>query len=106
MTGGWRDERSTKKCTKCGETKSLEGFYKKHNTKDGRQYRCKACDRICSGQNSKEKEVEKWARMTDRFQKRTYGRENRASIMESIMEDVCGISDQDLIDKTVREAGI
>ena len=32
-----------KRCTKCGETKPLTGFYSHKNTKDGRSVWCKEC---------------------------------------------------------------
>jgi len=33
----------TKKCSKCGEIKSVSEFYKSKSTKDGLGYRCKKC---------------------------------------------------------------
>ena len=35
----------TKVCTKCGEEKSLDDFYRNKNTKDGRMSECKTCRR-------------------------------------------------------------
>jgi hypothetical protein len=35
----------TKKCTKCGEIKVIEEFYKARDMKDGRQSLCKVCKR-------------------------------------------------------------
>jgi 5-methylcytosine-specific restriction endonuclease McrA len=32
-----------KRCTKCGETKSVEMFYRAANKKDGRKHHCKSC---------------------------------------------------------------
>ena len=32
-----------KKCSKCGETRPLDEFYKDRTTKDGYKYRCKVC---------------------------------------------------------------
>jgi len=32
-----------KKCTKCGQTKKLDGFYKKKNGLCGRHAECKTC---------------------------------------------------------------
>ena len=34
-----------KKCTKCGEVKSLDEFGNKKEYKDGKQFRCKLCQR-------------------------------------------------------------
>ncbi len=34
----------TKRCSKCGETKSINEFYKNKSRKDGRSAWCKACD--------------------------------------------------------------
>lgn len=33
-----------KKCSVCGEMKSLNDFYNKKDSKDGKSYRCKSCD--------------------------------------------------------------
>jgi hypothetical protein len=47
---------TTKDCTKCGISKSLEDFYKHKSAKDGRQNSCKECDKILSRScNYKEK---------------------------------------------------
>ena len=32
-----------KQCTKCGETKPLEEFHRKHTAADGRRSACKSC---------------------------------------------------------------
>jgi hypothetical protein len=34
-----------KQCSECKRTKPLDAFYKSNNAKDGRQGRCKACDK-------------------------------------------------------------
>ena len=34
-----------KRCVKCGDEKPLDQFYRLHRSKDGRQYRCKDCQR-------------------------------------------------------------
>ena len=39
------EQPSQKRCSKCGETKSLDAFAKNNRTKDGRKYHCKACVR-------------------------------------------------------------
>lgn len=33
----------TKKCSKCGQTKPVDAFYKRKDTKDGLNYQCKTC---------------------------------------------------------------
>lgn len=49
-----------KRCTKCGELKSLEDFYKKKETKDGRRSSCKECFKYADKQYySKNKEKKK-----------------------------------------------
>ncbi len=35
----------TKRCTHCGETKSIDSFSKRSAAPDGRSYRCFACRR-------------------------------------------------------------
>ena len=35
-----------KRCTKCGETKSLDKFYKCWKTRDGYQWQCKECHKV------------------------------------------------------------
>ena len=50
---------SEKKCSKCGETKEVSEFYKKHTSKDGLQSSCKDCKRKIDQKwhnNNKEKE--------------------------------------------------
>ena len=34
-----------KKCTKCGEVKSLDEFNNRKDSKDGKQFRCKICNK-------------------------------------------------------------
>jgi hypothetical protein len=38
-------EKTEKRCSTCGETKPLSEFYRSSTTRDGRQYRCKPCDK-------------------------------------------------------------
>jgi 5-methylcytosine-specific restriction endonuclease McrA len=40
-----------KRCSKCGESKTLEAFSKRHDTKDGLQPKCKACTKAYLSQH-------------------------------------------------------
>ena len=64
-----------KTCTKCGETKPLDGFHKRKSSKDGKQPKCKAC--IKAYQQSNKKAMAERARKyyQENKEKRTeYGR--------------------------------
>lgn len=50
-------ESNLKECSVCGETKVLEEFYRNKNRTDGRDNRCKECERIRFGSK---KRTEKW----------------------------------------------
>lgn len=50
---------SVKRCTKCGETKSLDMFYKGKMSKGGYRARCKACTMQSEAQREKHDLVEK-----------------------------------------------
>lgn len=43
----------TKKCTGCGRELPVTEFYRKSNTHDGLQYRCKECQRETLRQKNK-----------------------------------------------------
>ena len=43
-----------KKCTKCGEEKSLDEFYKREISKDGKRSFCKECEKILARKFLKE----------------------------------------------------
>ena len=43
-----------KKCTKCGVVKSLDEFYNRKDSKDGKQFRCKICNKKYK-ENNREK---------------------------------------------------
>lgn len=43
-------EQQTKCCTKCGETKPMEGFSASKRNPDGKQYACKACNAAISAE--------------------------------------------------------
>jgi len=46
-----------KKCTKCGEVKSLDAFYNNKNGKHGKMSRCKDCDKLYY-QDNRERQLE------------------------------------------------
>lgn len=57
----------TKKCTKCGEIKSLDEFYNSKNNKDGKMYQCITCNKNHYVENKE---------YFDNYNK-TYGEENK-----------------------------
>jgi len=66
-----------KTCTKCGQTKALEKFNRNRRAKDGRQSRCKACQREYNARyraENREQERERVARWhaENRDRKREY----------------------------------
>jgi len=65
-----------KKCTKCGEVKSLDDFCDLKSSKDGKQFRCKICNKEYRKKN-KEKIIE---------YKKNYYKKNKQEIQIKIKE--------------------
>ncbi len=52
-----------KTCSKCGETKGIEGFYKNKSAKDGLQSQCKICKRQSQRQYQQSEKYKQLARI-------------------------------------------
>lgn len=70
----------TKRCTKCGEEKPIEEFYKDSRAKDGKTVWCKTCMRI----DRKRRYLKN--RDCELSQMKKYQREHRSSINERSRE--------------------
>ena len=64
-----------KKCTKCGVVKSLDEFYNRKDSKDGKQFRCKICNKKYK-ENNREK-VNKYSKEYYKEYNKEYKKKNK-----------------------------
>jgi hypothetical protein len=82
-----QEQPSAKRCTKCGETKPLEAFYRNRRNRDGRQVSCKACDRAYKRANpEKKRDQERRWRARHPEVARAIGKRSREKRREQIKE--------------------
>ena len=75
----------TKKCTGCGRELPVTEFYRKSNTHDGLQYRCKECQREALRQKNKRESGGGMLRGTENVHgKAAHGRAGEARVQGRI----------------------
>ncbi|AEK36197.1 hypothetical protein CVAR_0843 [Corynebacterium variabile DSM 44702] len=80
-----------KRCTKCGETKGVDGFYRNRSKRDGLSTHCKECDRAFSSAYKEAHWEERCAKQRayyedHREELRAYNRDRRALFGEPTTE--------------------